>query len=137
MNLAFRLLLFNILVLKMCSRFYVFFRKLILAWIVFGFSFYSKDCFDRDVILFNSGILSQLMSYTNYLSVNISGPSRFFMYVNGRIYIACVFVCVCVCLCAFAYMHVHQYMHTLVHIYIFRVVFSLSISLSLSLHTFT
>ena len=51
--LAFKFLLFHILVLSSCFRLYVFFRRYVIARIVDRGLLYSKDCFDWKVILFN------------------------------------------------------------------------------------
>ena len=52
LNLVFRYI-FHTLVLYTCFRLDAFFRRLMMVRVVFNPSFYSEDCFDWDVILFN------------------------------------------------------------------------------------
>ena len=137
LNLFFRFLLFQVLVLYMCFRLHVFLRRLIMAGEVFGHSLYIEDFFDRRVILFNSRICvcecsngfnclwrpltSADICFCIYESIFLKKNKSIYKYVHG--------------VCLFAYMNVHPCVRTYFQ---FSCCFlSLSLSLSLSLQTFT
>ena len=77
----------------MCNRLSVFFQKYIMARVVFSLCLYSEDCFDRNMILFNSMFVSMNVQLELIVCEDLWTLQMFFVYIKA---------CVCVCVSTFA-----------------------------------